>query len=157
MRILELGKFYPPHYGGMETLLRSLSEGFAQAGADVECWVASDDSNSSRESVNGVTVRRLGSYGTALSTSLSPRYLLGPRRSRADVWHHHFPNPLADAACFLGNRRTPLVVTYHSDVVRQARSMMLYLPLMRWLLRRATRIVPTSQAAIEFSRWLHPY
>jgi rhamnosyl/mannosyltransferase len=157
MRILELGKFYPPHHGGMETLLRSLSEGFVRCGASVECQVAGEGPANVFETVEGVSLRRLASFGTALSTSLAPGYLLGPRFRPADLWHHHFPNPLADAACFLGNRRTPLVITYHSDVIRQSRALFLYLPLLRWLLRRATRIVTTSPAGIEYSPWLQPY
>jgi rhamnosyl/mannosyltransferase len=157
MRILELGKFYPPHHGGMETLLRSFCEGFVRRGARVECLVASEGATTVFENVNGVQLHRLASYGTALSTSVAPGYILGPRFRPAHLWHHHFPNPLADAACFLGNRRTPLVITYHSDIVRQSRTLSLYLPLMRWLLHRASRIVATSSAGIESSPWLQPY
>jgi len=39
MRILELGKFYPPERGGIETLLRQFSEGFVEQGAEVDCVV----------------------------------------------------------------------------------------------------------------------
>ena len=35
----------------------------------------------------------------------------------------------------------PLVVSYHSDVVRQRRWLAFYRPMMRWFLDRATRIV----------------
>ena len=157
MKILELGKFYPPHHGGIETLLRSWCEGFARRGAEVDCIVANEARQTVQEEINGVRVHRLASYGTALSTSICPGYLSSTRRFSADVWHVHFPNPLADLACWRGNPATPLVLSYHSDVVRQAGLMRLYRPLLQWLLRRATRIVVATPQHIEFSPWLEPY
>lgn len=40
MRILELGKFYAPECGGIETLLKSWSEGFVRSAAEVDCVMA---------------------------------------------------------------------------------------------------------------------
>lgn len=154
MKILELGKFYPPYRGGMETLLRVWSEGFAQRGAEVTCVVANDQPRTVRESLNGVQVHRLASYGTAMSTSICPGYLGATRRHSADLWHMHAPNPLADLACLRGDSRTPLIVSYHSDVIRQARLMRLYSPLLRRLLERADVIVVGTPLHIEHSPWL---
>ncbi|MHB8519159.1 MAG: glycosyltransferase [Limisphaerales bacterium] len=157
MNILELGKFYPPHHGGIETLLRAWCEGFARRGAEVDCVVANDRAQTAHETINGVRVHRFGSYGTWFSTSLCPAYLGSTRRFRADLWHAHFPNPLADLACLRGDQRTPLVLTYHSDVVRQAGWMRLYQPILKRLLARATRIVVATPRHIECSAWLGAY
>ena len=157
MRILELGKFYPPHHGGMETLLRVWSEGFARLGARVDCVVANDAPRTVHEDLNGVCVHRLTSYGTLFSTSVCPGYLDGARRYPADLWQAHFPNPLADVACLRGDRSTPLVLTYHSDVIRQAFLMRFYRPLMQRLLERASCITVATPQHIEFSPWLGPY
>ncbi len=157
MKILELGKFYPPHHGGIETLLRSWCEGFARLGAEVDCVVANDARQNAREEINGVHVHRLASYGTLASTSICPGYLDSTRRFPADVWHVHFPNPLADLACLRGDPQTPLVLSYHSDVVRQAGWMSLYRPLLQHLLRRATRIVVATPNHLEYSPWLGAY
>jgi rhamnosyl/mannosyltransferase len=154
VRVLELGKFYWPERGGIETLLKSWSEGLAAKGARVDCVVANRAARTVREELNGVLVHRLASFGQALSTALCPAYPFATRRLPADVWHAHFPNPLADVACLLGNRRTPLVLSYHSDVVRQKALMSLYSPLKRALLRRADRIVVATPNHIEFSEWL---
>src|SRR4030095_8715211 len=112
MKILELGKFYPPHHGGIETLLRFWCEGFIQCGAEVDCVVANDAPRTVHEEVNGVRVHRFASYGLALSTSLCPKYVSCARRYRADIWHVHFPNPLADIASIRGSKTTPLVLSY---------------------------------------------
>lgn len=154
MRVLELGKFYPPHHGGMETLLRTYSEGLARRGAFVDCVVASDDRLTRHERVGGVNVHRLASWGTAMSVSLCPSYVTSARRFTADLLHLHFPNPLADLATLLGKGRPPLVVSYHSDVVRQSGMMSLYRPLQNWLLRRASRILVATPRHIECSAWL---
>jgi rhamnosyl/mannosyltransferase len=155
--VLELGKFYWPERGGIETLLKSWSEGLAAKDATVDCVVANRCARTILEEINGVRVHRLASFGQALSTSLCPAYPFVTRRLPADVWHAHFPNPLADVACLLGNRRTPLVVSYHSDVVRQKALMSLYSPIKRALLRRADRIVVATPNHIEFSAWLPRY
>src|SRR5262249_15081913 len=123
-------------------------------GAQVDCVVANRTARRLREEINGVSVHRLASWGMALSASLCPAYPFATRSHPADVWHAHFPNPLADLACLVGNRRTPPVVSYHSDVVRQRSLMTLYSPIKRALLRRADRIVVATPNHIEFSAWL---
>ncbi len=154
MRILELGKFYHPYKGGIETLLRSWCEGFARLGAQVDCVVAAEHGRTVHESIAGVRIHRLASLGTLLSTSACPSYFFAARRYPADLWHAHFPNPLADVATLLGSRRPPLVISYHSDVIRQRSIMTAYQWVLRRVLRRATRIVVATPQHIEFSPWL---
>src|SRR5262249_55897497 len=109
------------------------------------------------ETLNGVEVHRVGSYGTVFSTSIAPRYLRATRSYPADIWHSHSPNPLADTACLLGNRLTPLLISYHSDVIRQRGLMRLYAPLQQAVLRRAAGIVVAAPQILEFSTWLRPF
>jgi len=122
MKILELGKYCAPGRGGIETLVQAWSEGFVRRGARVDCVVSHDRNEDAEEVRNGVWVHRCARRGEALSLPLCPGYLGAAKRYPADVWHGHFPNPLMDAACFLGSRKTPLVISYHSEIVRQARS-----------------------------------
>jgi glycosyltransferase involved in cell wall biosynthesis len=157
MKILELGKFYPPHHGGIETLLRSWCEGFVRLGGEVDCVVANHTAGTQAETVNGVRIHRLASHGTLFSASVCPGYLNATRRHPADVWHAHFPNPLADVAALRGSPRTPLVLSYHSDVVRQSALMALYRPLLHRLLDRTQRIVVATPAHIEHSTTLGPW
>lgn len=156
MNILVLGKYYPPYFGGIETLTRNWCEGFAQRGGEVTCVVSNDQPRTVRESIQGVAVERCARFGTPFSTPLCPRYLRAARRN-VDVIQLHFPNPLADLAVLLGRRRTPLVVTYHSDIFRQKRMLRFYAPLLHWLLRRADRIVVATPPQLTFSDVLHTY
>ena len=157
MKILELGKFYPPHKGGIETLLRAWAEGFVRRGAEVDCVVANDAAHTTHETINGVRVHRLASFGTVLSTSVCPAYLAATRNYPADLWHVQFPNPLADISSIAGRRATPLVLSYHCDVVRQAGLMRFYAPVLHALLRRATSIVVSTPQHLEYSPWLAPF
>lgn len=154
MKILELGKFYPPHKGGIETLIRLLGEGFVRAGDEVDCVVANAAPRTVRETAAGVRVHRLASFGRVASTSLCPGYPGAVRRFAPDLVHAHFPNPLADLAVLRVPRDVPAVLYYHSDIVRQASVMWLYQPLFRRLLDRVDRIVVATPAHRDFSPWL---
>lgn len=163
MKILELGKFYPPERGGIETLLRLWSEGFVGLGASVDCVVAQGPKSGrtrwrpATETLNGVRVHRLASLGEVFGVSVCPAYPRAARRWRADAIHAHFPNPLADLAVVLAPRRVPVVVSWHSDIIRQKAVLRAYAPLQNALLRRADRIVVATPRHLEFSPWLAPY
>ena len=154
MKILELGKFYAPERGGIETLLKLWSEGFAAAGDEVRCVVANRRFKTVRETVAGVSVVRLPSLGMALSTSICPAYPLATRNWKADVIHAHTPNPLADLAILAAPRDVPVVISWHSDVIRQQAVMRLYGPLQRAVLRRADAVVVATENHHRFSPWL---
>lgn len=163
MKILELGKFYPPERGGIETLLKAWAEGFVKRGMEVDCVVAHGPQTPGsrwrtlREVKAGVRVHRLPSPQELFGVSLCPAYLGAARRFRPDLVHAHFPNPLADLACLLMPRRTPVVLSWHSDIVRQKPVMALYRPLQQALLRRATKIVVATPFHFQYSAWLGPF
>ncbi len=157
MRILELGKFYPPERGGMETLLQIWAEGFHQRGHSVTCVVANRSATTTTETHGNFTLHRLASLGSLFSTSLCPAYPGATRRHPADVIHAHFPNPLADLAVLRAPPDIPVVVHWHSDIVRQKALMGLYQPIQSALLRRANRIVVATPQHLEFSNWLAPF
>lgn len=154
MRILELGKFYPPVRGGMETLLQLWAEGFRDRGAQVTCVVANRDRQTVVESQPGLVLHRLGSHGQLFSASICPSYPGATRRFTADIIHAHFPNPLADLAVLRAPASTPVVVHWHSDIVRQKLLLRLYKPIQDALLRRANRIVVATPQHLEYSDWL---
>ncbi|WP_444907910.1 glycosyltransferase [Microbulbifer sp. SSSA008] len=74
-----------------------------------------------------------------------------------DILHFHFPWPFGDVSYLLAGRSRPLVVTYHSDIIRQRFLGAIYRPLMNYFLRRADRIVATSRAYANTSKVLSAY
>ncbi|MHC4789205.1 MAG: glycosyltransferase, partial [Planctomycetota bacterium] len=120
LRVVHFGKFYPPHRGGMETVLAALCRGLAARGMDCRA-VVSGDGGPRTSCDRGVRVHRMRSWGTLRSLPLCPEALWALRGFQADLIHLHHPNPLADLSRLFAGPRARLVVTYHSDVVRQRR------------------------------------
>jgi glycosyltransferase involved in cell wall biosynthesis len=156
MRILHLYKDYHPVVGGIEGHLRVLCEGLAARGHEVTVLVSAPGPRSSERSAGGVRVVAAGRLATAASTPLSPALPLLLARERPDVIHLHHPYPPGDLAALLAGRGAPLVVSYHSDIVRQRRLLALVAPLVRRTLRRARRVIAASPAYIRSSPFLAP-
>ena len=67
------------------------------------------------------------------------------------------PNPTGELSVLLAQRGTPLVVSYHSDVVRQRSLMPLYRPLVDACLERARAVVVSTPRMLETSRTIAPW
>lgn len=157
MRIVQIYKDYPPVVGGIEHHLRVLAEGLAARGHDVTALVTHPRRESSEELCNGVRVIRAGRLAQVASTPLSLDLFRQARSLRADLTHLHMPFPPGDLAARMIAGSPPLVVTYHSDIVRQQRLLRVYRPLLHATLRHAARIIATSAPYIESSRVLRRY
>ncbi len=144
LRVLHVGKYYPPVPGGMERVLQLLCEG-ERGAVDTRVLVASLDRRTTREVVGGVPVTRAASLAMVGSVGLSISLPLELRRMAADVTVLHEPNPVALAADFVTRRKGPLLVYFHSEVVRpQWKYRMVYRPLLARVLDRASRIIVAS-------------
>jgi rhamnosyl/mannosyltransferase len=158
LSVLQVGKFYAPVSGGMERMLQMLCEGERAAGLDTRALVANTDRRTVREEVNGVPVTRVASLGRVGSVEWCPSFPAHLRRDPADVIVIHEPNPIALAANFLVRPRAPLVVWFHSEVVRPLwRYRLFYEPLLDYALETAVRIVVSSPALAENAAALRPY
>jgi glycosyltransferase involved in cell wall biosynthesis len=172
MRILHLGKYYPPYRGGMETILQAMAEGLLDAGCDVTVVVAAEGAVEVREEVHGPRTGRSGRLlrtarlGLVNSQPLTPGLPGLLRRELSlggvDVLHVHLPNPLAAAACVALRRDrvargVPLAVWYHADITRQRVGGRIVAPLVRACLREADGICVSSAALRDGSPVLAPW
>jgi rhamnosyl/mannosyltransferase len=138
--------------GGIENHLYVLSNEL-KAKVDVEVVVCNTTARTARDEIEGVHVTRCASLMKIASTSIAPTMPFEIGRRPYDVVHVHLPNPMG-AASYLASRKPRkhrLVVTYHSDVVRQRRLGSLYAPVVDELLGRADAIVATSPNYLERS------
>ena len=157
MRVLHIAKFYPPAHGGMERVVEMLCR--ASTGI-VENHVLAMNTGSStlEEDVSGVHVVRVGTIGAAGSVHIAPAMPIWMRRMTADLIVFHEPNPWALLSWQLARPRVPLLLWYHSDVVRPALQYALfYAPLARPVYRAAKRIVVSSPALGEHAEALRDY
>ena len=150
LRILHVGKFYPPHMGGIETHLQTLCGELVKS-FDVRVVVANDGPKWSDECVGGVPVHRVPTRLTFASTPLCPAMVGQIRRSDADIVHLHLPNPMAVLAYLASGHRGRVVVTYHSDTVRQRLLGAMFEPLLHQVLRRSSAIIVTSPNYLQTS------
>jgi glycosyltransferase involved in cell wall biosynthesis len=159
MKVVHFGKFYPPHRGGMETFLETLSKGLVQRGVECKVIVAHDkgDPDVSNDNHNGVHVKRMCSLGTIKSVPVCPRAVGIMRGIHADVINLHHPNPLADLSYILSKPKGRLVVTYHSDIINQTLLSKLHAPLLDYILQKADAIVATSKYYVMSSSVLKKY
>ena len=101
-----------------------------------------------------VHIYRAGRAGNLAGLDLTPglRSILNlVRREAPDVWHLHSPNVTMMLAVLADRRLRPLVVTHHSDIVRQRVLRHLVRPLESAIYRRADRLLPASPLYIEGS------
>jgi glycosyltransferase involved in cell wall biosynthesis len=142
-RVLQVGKFYPPHMGGIETHLQALC-GELRRTLDVNVVVASDGREGVEETRDGVRISRLPTPLTLAAAPLCPGMVHKIGHSDADLVHIHLPNPTAVLACLASGYRGPVVVTYHSDTVRQKVLGPLFSPFLHRILQRSAGIIATS-------------
>lgn len=148
MRVLHVGKFYPPHRGGMESHVATLCRQL-QSEAEVQVIVSADGKRTETDVVDGVPVTRIGTAFGVASASINPGMARAIRRAEVDVIHFHHPNPTAVLSYLASGNPAPLVVTYHSDIVRQRVLGAGFAPVLHVFLRRA-RVILASSA--EYAR-----
>lgn len=175
LRVVHLGKYYPPATGGIETHVQTLARAQIELGAEVRVLVvnhAADDghdatfdrfvSTPDAEDWDGrIRIHRAGRVANVAKLDVSPTLpgLLNRvwREFRPDVWHLHTPNVTTMLAVLANSRVRPLVVTHHSDIVRQKVLGKLFRPFEISIYRRAAKILPTSPPYVEGSDLLRRF
>ncbi|HWJ41267.1 MAG TPA: glycosyltransferase, partial [Candidatus Limnocylindrales bacterium] len=150
LRVLQIGKYFAPSRGGIESHVRDLCSELRKS-VDLKVIVANDSFRRDSGNIDGIDVLRLPCVMTLASAPICPAMITSIRRERADIVHLHLPNPAAAIACLLARPSGAVVVTWHSDIVRQRRLVRLYKPLERLLLNRCAAIIATSPAYIASS------
>lgn len=171
MRIVHLGKYYPPASGGIESHTQTLARAEAELGADVTVVVVNHRTSDGQDVTfrsmgrtssvtqwdGRVRVHRVGRLVNVARLDVAPalqRLLRRLKRGRPDVWHVHTPNPTMLLALAADASLSPLVVTHHSDVVRQRVLRYAMRPLERRVYARADAIVASSPAYADGSTTL---
>jgi len=150
MRVLFFGKFPIARHGGIERHVQTLTEGLAARGVAVTNLVYGESTR--RESrVRGVRIiespvaAMLGSQPVSWAMVQEARRLIA---EGVDLIHLHFPDPFAHGVASLVAGRIPVVVSWHSDIVRQRVVGAAYRQLARLAFRRpAAVLVATGRHA----------
>jgi glycosyltransferase involved in cell wall biosynthesis len=154
LKILQINKFYYPWLGGVEQHVKDLSEGLVKKGFRVTALCCNDRFKTVQETVKGVKVTRIASPGILFSMPMGLTLHFWLKKSKADIYHFHWPYPMAALACFFARPKGKVVITWHSDIIRQRLFGFLLSPLIFWFLKRADAITVNSPQMIESSRYL---
>lgn len=159
IKVLQVNKLYYPHIGGIETVVRDIAEGLKEK-TDMKVLACRKSRGKTvDEVINGVFVRKSGSLGIYFSMPVSIPFIKYFRKMscKSDIVHIHMPFPLSDVACLLSGYRGKVILSWHSDIVKQKKLMIFYKPFMKYLLRRADKIIVATQGHIDGSAYLKPY
>lgn len=159
LRILEVNKAYYPHVGGIESLVKQYAEDFSRK-SDLIVLVCRDGRGKTiQEKISGAKIIRSGSFGTYFSCPLSFSFIRNFRRlaEKSDIIHIHTPFPLADLAVLLSGYKGRIVISWHSDVVKQKKLLFFYKPIMMKFLKRADLILTATQGHIDSSPYISKF
>ena len=132
MRVLQFGRFWSDQHGGIERHVALLSRELAARGVDVVNLVAAEGLKGSDIMIDGYRLVQASSLGMIFSTAIAPALLLKAlalnREKKFDIVHLHLPDPLSHLVSLLLPANIKRVITWHSDIVRQKRLLLAYLP-----------------------------
>jgi glycosyltransferase involved in cell wall biosynthesis len=175
LRVLHIGKYFPPFSGGVENYMRDAMVALAKRGIDSIALVHRHSfSLRSREELvtasgHQLNVTRTGMWARLLYTPISPTFPWHIRRliksARPDILHLHLPNPSVFWTLALPSaRRIPWVVHWHADVITEAQGLwmklfyLIYRPFESAVLKHAHSIVATSSpyrdSSFPLRKWL---
>lgn len=157
MKILQIGKFYPIR-GGIEKVMFDITMGLSQKQVycDMLCASAEGQLPGDIRLNEYARIFCVPTWKKVASTMLAPAMIFRLRKIQKeyDVIHIHHPDPMACLALFLSGYKGPVVLHWHSDILKQKMLLRCYRPLQDWLLRRADVIVGTTSVYVEESPFL---
>ena len=160
---MQTNKAYYPKVGGIETTITTLSEGLVKNfNAEVTALVfnAKKSFTTTDKSIQGVKVKYLANYGSIASLPISLSYFNSILKLKGDILHIHEPFPWADLALhYLPRIRrnfSGIIVSWHSDIIRQKWVLTFYKKHIYSLLDIADRIVVSNDRLVNNSSFL-PY
>ena len=160
LKVLQVYKdYYPPVVGGVEGHINLLANGLKDRGIKVGVLVSNTQAKLEIENIDGIRVTKVPQLGRFASAPLNASLSTWVRRlgREADVIHFHFPNPTGEIASLLAGLNSKIVVTYHSDIIRQAKLVKLYAPFLRRFLKSSDAIIATSPAYLQSSEVLRQF
>jgi len=162
IRPLHIGKFIPPPYAGVEahvdSLLTSLSPAFNCTLVAGKSSVT--DLNRAQEQYP-YNVIEASSFGKFASATLSPGVMSIAREEllsgKSNLLHIHSPNPWGDLTALLLPAHIPVVMSWHSDIIRQKNIMRLYKYIQNKAINRANKIIVATPGHYLSSNQLNQF
>lgn len=157
MKALHFGRFHNDNFGGLERHVALLLRGLSRS-MHVDNLVANEGFSNQALSADGYQVYKVPSLGVFASMALCPtmpwRARALHRREHYDIAHLHFPDPMAHLAALALPREVKLVISWHSDIIRQKNALRVYQPFLDRIIIRADAIIVATPAHFSASTQL---
>ena len=157
MKVLHVYKaYYPSSRGGVENAIFQIATGTTKLGVKNDVLSLSEKHVARTVEVENHLSHRAKAHFIikSCSFSFSMPFRFWQLAKQCDLIHYHFPWPFMDLLHLFLASKKPMVVTYHSDIVRQKILLKLYRPLMKLFIGRANRIIATSHSYVGSSEEL---
>lgn len=157
MKALHFGRFYNDSFGGLERHVALLLRGLSRD-IHVDNLVANERFEAEELTVDGYRVYKIPSLGLLAGTSLCPTMPLWTRRlhqkNHYNIVHLHFPDPMAHLAASVLPKEVKVIISWHSDIVRQKNALKLYRPFLDRIVGRAVAVIAATPAHFSSSSQL---
>lgn len=144
LRVLLTGRFSDNDFGGLERHVRSLPQALG-GDCDFANVVGSRRWHFEFDYSTGCPTYKVPALFHITSMPVCPTmpwWMWKLHRNHPfDLVHMHFPDPMAHLSSLVLPKDLPVVITWHSDIVRQAKLLKFYRPLQDAMLRRAAAII----------------
>lgn len=148
LRVLCFGRYADADFGGLERVVKNLVQALA---GEVEYTNLVADRGIARD-LEGWPCRIVRSRaltvlaGTPICPTMPWTAARLHRKFRFHLAHLHFPDPMSHLAAEFLPGNVKIVITWHSDIVRQKRLLKLYWPSLKRIVARAAAVVVATPA-----------
>lgn len=162
MRVLHIGKYFPPAPGGMESYLEELVVALGKE--NVQSYILAHQWEKNEPSTialsENITVERVPTFGQLCYVPIAPTFPLYLFRAihkfQPDIIHVHMPNA-SGLWTLLTTFNIPVVIHWHADTIFPPEKKIhnalykIYKPFERHLIKKASSIITTSRQYLEHS------
>ncbi len=150
MRILQIGKFFPPFfYGGIETVSYALHKELQDQKDVIADFIGflpkSYKEDRKVDEHIYLCKTNIDMFSAQLSTSFFKKYK--KIRNNYDIIIINMPHPVANMALWLKppKKNVKIVLYWHSDIVKQKKLLFFYKPFQNWLIKKSIAIIAPTK------------
>ncbi|MDC0457582.1 glycosyltransferase [Alphaproteobacteria bacterium] len=158
MRILHIYKtYFNETHGGVEETIRILANGLYREGSIADVFTLGEKNKVFQFEDHTVYVFKTDFTIASNPFSFQALINFNTIAQKYDVLHFHYPFPYGEFLWLLSKKNKPIIVTYHSDIIKQKLLKVIYRPLKTIFFHFAKKIVYTSPNYLKISDTLSKY
>lgn len=157
MEVGQVGKYYyPPVIGGVEQHLHTLAAELSKR-LKVKVLACNNIFQTEITKENNLEIIKVASIGELFSMPLGFGIPYWLRKLKSEIIHFHLPYPAGVLSYFLVSPQGKVIITWHSDIIRQKFVLPFYKPILKKFLRKAKIIIVSSSAMKNNSPFLQDF